>query len=144
MLAISTAGNIQVVLSSEETKGYVSPCNFDSPSCTPERGAEALTVQQSGIPTGCLGRYIIGEIMYGGHVVEDWDRRLTSAYLQTVFQEGLLEGQPIFPKFDFRPPTSNLNQRQAMPLSCAEPNLKQGPALQPRLPWPSKLTSKID
>ena len=57
-------------------------------------------------------RYIIGEIMYGGHVVEDWDRRLTSAYLQILFQEGLLEGQQIFPKFDFRAPTSNMNHRQ--------------------------------
>jgi dynein heavy chain len=50
--------------------------------------------------------------MYGGHVVEDWDRRLTSAYLQTFFQEGLLEGQLIIPKFDFRAPTSNMNHRQ--------------------------------
>lgn len=60
----------------------------------------------------CECRYIIGEIMYGGHVVEDWDRRLTSAYLQTFFQEGLLEGQLIIPKFDFRAPTSNMNHRQ--------------------------------
>ena len=50
--------------------------------------------------------------MYGGHVVEDWDRRLTSAYLQIIFQESLLEGQPIFPKFDFRAPTSNINHKQ--------------------------------
>lgn len=50
--------------------------------------------------------------MYGGHVVEDWDRRLTSAYLQILFQEGLLEGQQIFPKFEFRAPTSNVNHRQ--------------------------------
>lgn len=26
-------------------------------------------------------RYIFGEIMYGGHIVEDWDRRLANAYL---------------------------------------------------------------
>ena len=58
-------------------------------------------------------RYIIGEIMYGGHVVEDWDRRLTLAYLQTLFQEGLLEGHQLFPQFDFRAPTSNMNHRQA-------------------------------
>ena len=57
-------------------------------------------------------RYIIGEIMYGGHVVEDWDRRLTLAYLQTLFQEGLLEGHQLFPQFDFRAPTSNMNHRQ--------------------------------
>ena len=50
--------------------------------------------------------------MYGGHVVEDWDRRLTSAYLQIIFREGLLEAQQIFPKFDFGPPASNINHRQ--------------------------------
>lgn len=26
-------------------------------------------------------RYMFGEIMYGGHIVEDWDRRLANAYL---------------------------------------------------------------
>lgn len=57
-------------------------------------------------------RYIIGEIMYGGHVVEDWDRRLTTAYLQTLFQEGLLEGQQLFPQFEFRAPQTNMNHRQ--------------------------------
>ena len=62
--------------------------------------------------TALLLRYIIGEIMYGGHVVEDWDRRLTSAYLQTLFQEGLLEGQPLFPQFDFKAPQVNMNHRQ--------------------------------
>lgn len=52
--------------------------------------------------------------MYGGHVVEDWDRRLTSAYLQTLFQEGLLEGNHLFPQFDFRAPTSLLNHKQVL------------------------------
>ena len=27
-------------------------------------------------------RYIFGEIMYGGHISDDWDRRLCSTYLQ--------------------------------------------------------------
>lgn len=26
-------------------------------------------------------RYIFGEIMYGGHISDDWDRRLCSTYL---------------------------------------------------------------
>ena len=49
--------------------------------------------------------------MYGGHVVEDWDRRLCSAYLNRYFNEALLEGVQLFPGFMTPPPT--LNQAQA-------------------------------
>jgi hypothetical protein len=49
-------------------------------------------------------RYIFGEIMYGGHIVEDWDRRLASAYLLKYFTESLLEGFEMFPGFA-TPPT---------------------------------------
>ena len=41
--------------------------------------------------------------MYGGHVVEDWDRRLVSAYLARLFQENLLEGGQLFPGFSMPP-----------------------------------------
>lgn len=44
-------------------------------------------------------RYIFGEIMYGGHIVEDWDRRLANAYLFKYFNETLLEGMEMFPAF---------------------------------------------
>lgn len=26
--------------------------------------------------------YLFGEIMYGGHITDDWDRRLSKTYLQ--------------------------------------------------------------
>jgi len=29
-------------------------------------------------------RYIFGEIMYGGHIVDDWDRRFCSAFLENL------------------------------------------------------------
>ena len=44
-------------------------------------------------------RYIFGEIMYGGHVTDDWDRKLVKAYLETYMGEELLEGIEIFPGF---------------------------------------------
>lgn len=43
--------------------------------------------------------YMFGEIMYGGHIVEDWDRRLANAYLFKYFNEALLEGIEYFPGF---------------------------------------------
>ncbi|KAL4450636.1 hypothetical protein ABPG77_000992 [Micractinium sp. CCAP 211/92] len=50
-------------------------------------------------------RYLFGEIMYGGHIVEDWDRRLANAYLAKFFNESLLEGIQLFPGFFLPPPT---------------------------------------
>jgi len=46
-------------------------------------------------------RYLLGEIMYGGHVTDDWDRRLCRAYLEELLQPDLLDGElllaPNFP-----------------------------------------------
>lgn len=36
-------------------------------------------------------KYIFGDIMYGGHIVDDWDRILCSAYLDNLMNDGLLE-----------------------------------------------------
>ena len=55
-------------------------------------------------------RYIFGEIMYGGHVVEDWDRRLTMAYLRKYFVEQALEPMEMFPGFTSPPNTMNKAQ----------------------------------
>ncbi|KAK3254170.1 Dynein beta chain, flagellar outer arm [Cymbomonas tetramitiformis] len=57
-------------------------------------------------------KYIFGEIMYGGHIVEDWDRRLAFAYLETLMCEQVLEGLEIFPKFTSPPNT--LTQKQVL------------------------------
>eukprot|EP00899_Mesostigma_viride_P009330 jgi/Mesvir1/18399/Mv14277-RA.1 len=50
-------------------------------------------------------RYIFGEIMYGGHVVDDWDRRTVSAYLISYMKEELIEGMDLYPRFH-TPPNS--------------------------------------
>jgi len=36
-------------------------------------------------------KYIFGEIMYGGHIVDNWDRILCAAYLDNLMNDGLLE-----------------------------------------------------
>lgn len=63
-------------------------------------------------------RYVFGEIMYGGHIVEDWDRRLAAAYLLKYFNENLLEGMEMFP--GFVTPANSLSHKQVRRGSCPE------------------------
>lgn len=42
-------------------------------------------------------KYIFGQIMYGGHIVDDWDRRLCKAYLDTLMTDALLDEAEMFP-----------------------------------------------
>ncbi|GLH11964.1 Dynein heavy chain, cytoplasmic [Gryllus bimaculatus] len=35
-------------------------------------------------------RYLFGEIMYGGHITDDWDRKLCISYLEELMQPGLV------------------------------------------------------
>jgi dynein heavy chain len=44
-------------------------------------------------------RYIFGEIMYGGHITDKWDRRTCSTYLETLMREALFEDMELSPKF---------------------------------------------
>jgi dynein heavy chain len=48
---------------------------------------------------------MFGEIMYGGHISDDWDRRLCSCYLAVYIREEMLEsGFEYAPGFQV-PPT---------------------------------------
>ncbi|XP_058791425.1 dynein beta chain, ciliary [Phymastichus coffea] len=53
-------------------------------------------------------RYLFGEIMYGGHITDDWDRRLCVSYLEELMQPDLVDGElhlaPGFPA----PPNTDL------------------------------------
>ena len=53
-------------------------------------------------------RYLFGEIMYGGHITDDWDRRLCRTYLEEFMNPDMLDGElylapgfPIPPNSDF-------------------------------------------
>ena len=37
-------------------------------------------------------RYIFGEIMYGGHITDPWDRRTNNAYLSVLINDKLFSG----------------------------------------------------
>ena len=63
-------------------------------------------------------KYIFGEIMYGGHIVDDWDRRLCNAYLEYLLNPKLVtEEYELFPFVDGKkqsfkvPPTNSKFQR---------------------------------
>jgi len=57
-------------------------------------------------------RYIFGEIMYGGHVTDFFDRRLVSNYLAAYMHDELLEGFDIFP--GFRTPSNSGNTKDIL------------------------------
>jgi len=45
-------------------------------------------------------KYIFGEIMYGGHITDDRDRRLCSTYLNSVMKDDLFDDVELFPYVD--------------------------------------------
>ncbi len=44
-------------------------------------------------------RYIFGEIIYGGHVTDTWDRRTNNAYLDVLFHPGIFKNTELGPGF---------------------------------------------
>ena len=40
-------------------------------------------------------RYIYGEIMYGGHITDNWDRRTNNTYLEVVIRPEILSGMQL-------------------------------------------------
>lgn len=57
-------------------------------------------------------RYLFGEIMYGGHITDDWDRRLCRTYLGEYIRLEMLEGEmPLAPGF-LIPPNSDYKVRR--------------------------------
>jgi dynein heavy chain len=50
-------------------------------------------------------RYVFGEIMYGGHITDDWDRNLCMAYLRQWIQPEVVDGMDLCPGFAVPPPS---------------------------------------
>jgi dynein heavy chain len=49
-------------------------------------------------------RYLVGDILYGGHVVEAPDRELVAAYLRRLLDERVLDGGELVPGLPPPPP----------------------------------------
>ncbi|KAK4884537.1 hypothetical protein RN001_000808 [Aquatica leii] len=52
-------------------------------------------------------RYLFGEIMYGGHITDDWDRRLCRTFLLEFMQSELLDGELAFAPGFLAPPNTD-------------------------------------
>lgn len=52
-------------------------------------------------------RYLFGEIMYGGHITDDWDRRLCATYLEEYLQAELVDGDLMLAPGFTSPPNSD-------------------------------------
>nr|VZI28891.1 unnamed protein product [Spirometra erinaceieuropaei] len=50
-------------------------------------------------------RYLFGEIMYGGHITDDWDRRLCKTYLEEYLAPEMLDGDHFLSP-GFKTPTN--------------------------------------
>lgn len=49
--------------------------------------------------------------MYGGHIVDDWDRRLAKSYLENIMEAGIFEEIELFPYIEGK----NLSFRVPLP-----------------------------
>jgi len=52
-------------------------------------------------------RYLFGEIMYGGHITDDWDRRLCKVYLEEYMHPDQLDGELMLAPGFNTPPNSD-------------------------------------
>ncbi|VDL18993.1 unnamed protein product [Hymenolepis diminuta] len=53
-------------------------------------------------------RYLFGDIMYGGHITDDWDRRLCKTYLEEYLATNMLDGDHLLAPGFKVPPNSDL------------------------------------
>jgi dynein heavy chain len=70
-------------------------------------------VRGSDVPWADL-RYLFGEIMYGGHITDFWDRKVDNTYLAVLCVPDLLNGMNLCPAFNqgFKSPDSTKMEYQ--------------------------------
>lgn len=49
-------------------------------------------------------RYIYGEIMYGGHITDDWDRRTNGTYLEVLIRPEIMTQMQLTLQPGFKSP----------------------------------------
>ena len=67
--------------------GWSQHYNFNIQDLTASTSITSMYLdQEERVPWEAL-RYIIGQVMYGGHITDTWDRRVANTYLQTWMQQ---------------------------------------------------------
>ena len=55
-------------------------------------------------------RYIFGQIMYGGHITDPWDRRCNETYLDVFVETGIYNGMEIAPGYKCPDPSMSYDE----------------------------------
>jgi len=55
--------------------------------------------------------YLFGEIMYGGHITDDWDRRTNNTYLEKLIRKEILDSMQMTMTVGFKAPDPNRYER---------------------------------
>jgi len=58
-------------------------------------------------------KYIYGEIMYGGHITDNWDRRTNNTYLKVLIRPEILNGMQLTLAPGFKSPDPQKFDREA-------------------------------
>eukprot|EP00656_Telonema_subtile_P018040 TRINITY_DN1972_c0_g1_i10.p1 TRINITY_DN1972_c0_g1~~TRINITY_DN1972_c0_g1_i10.p1 ORF type:complete len:4525 (-),score=1414.93 TRINITY_DN1972_c0_g1_i10:97-13671(-) len=82
------------------------PFNVGDLTCCKEILFNYLESSGTAIPWDDL-RYIFGEIMYGGHITDHFDRLLCETYLKKLMNNDLFEGMELYPGFTSAPNTTH-------------------------------------
>jgi dynein heavy chain, axonemal len=67
-------------------------------------------------------RYIFGEIMYGGHITDHWDRITNNAYLSEVFTPEILKGKALVVDFHCLDPANSTYAKYATHIESQLPS----------------------
>jgi dynein heavy chain len=99
------------------TKGYnmIYPFSIGDLLCSAAVLKNYMESAPAKVPWADL-RYLFGEIMYGGHIVNAFDRLTANTYLDFYMREDILDEMPLFPHIDkdlanieiFRAPSTGL------------------------------------
>lgn len=114
----SLCGSRDCHLPAEVNPGAISVAAWGTPGELLRSPSLSLSLQ---VPWDDL-RYLFGEIMYGGHITDDWDRRLCRTYLSEYVQPEMLDGEVTLAPGFMIPPRMDYEVRN-IAIHCRKPLL---------------------